>query len=193
MSQSAAHDEIYVASAADEWLAESQANLAVFARRKFKAGELVLLPFNHNLVEGTLTRPLGAVPLDMVITPDGEKATRVAFWVKPLWQPKRTGNLIAAIVPFWLLAKTQQGCEPRLRGKAASQGSLIYAIAEVDVPSPAAVLKGGRDCKSKVTMWVPYLTNDMSLDKGARLLVKGNMPAAWAQTQVDTAIEDDTV
>ena len=42
-------------------------------------------------------------------------------------------------------------------------------------------------------MWVPYLTNDMSLDKGARLLVKGNMPAAWAQTQLDTAIEDDTV
>ena len=41
-------------------------------------------------------------------------------------------------------------------------------------------------------MWIPYLTNDMSLDKGARLLVKGNMPAAWAQTQVDTATEDDT-
>ena len=51
---------------------------------------------------------------------------------------------------------------------AASQGSL--AIAEVDVPSPA-----------------------MSLDKGARLFVKDKMPAAWAQTQVDTAIEDDTV
>ena len=47
MSQSAAHDEIHVASARDEWLAESQADLAVFARRKFKAGELVLLPFNH--------------------------------------------------------------------------------------------------------------------------------------------------
>ena len=78
------------------------------------------------------------------------------------------------------------GCEPRFL-------DLQYAIAEVDVPSPAAVLKGGRDCKSKVTMWIPYLTNDMSLDKGARLLVKGNMPAAWAQTQVDTAIEDDTV
>ena len=87
----AAHDE--VASAVDEWLAESQANLAVF----------VLLPFNHNLVEGTFKRPVGAMPLEMVITP----------------------------APFWLLTKTQQGCEPRLRakapsqGKAASQGSLI--------------------------------------------------------------------
>ena len=103
MSQSAAHDEIHVASADDEWLAESQGNLAVFARRKFKAGELVLLPFNHNLVEGTVKRPVGAMPLEMVITP----------------------------APFWLLTKTQQGCEPRLRakapsqGKAASQGSLI--------------------------------------------------------------------
>ena len=177
MSQSAAHDEIHVASADDEWLAESQGNLAVFARRKFKAGELVLLPFNHNLVEGTVKRPVGAMPLEMAITPDGEKATRVAFWVKPLWQPKRVrGNLTAAIVPFWLLTKTQQA--PESQGKAASQGSLIYAIAKVDVPSPAAIVKGGRDVKSKVTMWIPYLTNDMSLDKGARLLVKGNMPAA---------------
>ena len=48
MSQSAAHDEIHVANAVAEWLAESQADLAVFARRKFKAGELVLLPFNHS-------------------------------------------------------------------------------------------------------------------------------------------------
>ena len=101
MSQSAAHDEIHVASARDEWLAESQADLAVFARRKFKAGELVLLPFNHSLVEGTFKRPVGAMPLEMVITPDGEKATRVAFWVKPLWLPKRMCvNLTAAIVPF---------------------------------------------------------------------------------------------
>ena len=43
MSQSAAHDEIHVADAADEWLAESQGNLAVFARRKFKAGVQVSL------------------------------------------------------------------------------------------------------------------------------------------------------
>ena len=89
MSQSAAHDEIHVASSRDEWLAESQADLAVFARRKFKAGELVLLPVNHCLVEGTCKRPVGAMPLEMVITPDGEKATRVAFWVKPLSVPRR--------------------------------------------------------------------------------------------------------
>ena len=190
MSQSAAHDEIHVASARDEWLAESQADLAVFARRKFKAGELVLLPFNHSLVEGTFKRPVGAMPLEMVITPDGEKATRVAFWVKPLWLPKRIDDFTAAIVPFWLLTKTQQA--PKSQGKAASQGSLIYAIAEVDVPSPAAIVKGGRDVKSKVTMRIPYLTNDMSLDKGARLFVKGNMLAAWAQTENATATEDDT-
>ena len=194
MSQSAAYDEIHVArgkQTPDEWLAESQADLVVLARRKFKAGELVLLPVNHCLVEGTCKRPVGAMPLDMVIAPDGEKATRVAFWVKPLWQPKRVrGNLTAAIVPFWLLTKTQQA--PESQGKAASQGSLIYAIAKVDVPSPAAIVKGGRDVKSKVTMWIPYLTNDMSLDKGARLLAKGNMLAAWAQTQDDTATEDDT-
>ena len=68
MSQSAAHDEIHVASAVDEWLGESKPDLVVFARRKFKAGELVLLPFNHNLVEGAFKRPVGAMPLDMVIT-----------------------------------------------------------------------------------------------------------------------------
>ena len=97
----------------------------------------------------------------------------------------------AAIVPFGLLTKTQQASKGQ--GKVASQGSLIYAIAKVVVPSPAAVVEGGRDVKSKVAMRIPYLTNDMSLDKGARLLVKGNMPAAWAQTQVDdTATEDDT-
>ena len=78
------------------------------------------------------------------------------------------------------------------QGKAASQGSLIYALAEVDVPSPAAIVKGGRDVKSKVTMRIPYLTNDMSLDKGARLFVKGNMDAAWAQLTA-TATEDDVV
>ena len=192
MSQSAAHDEIHVASSRDEWLVESQADLAVFARRKFKAGELVLLPVNHCLVEGTCKRPVGAMPLEMVITPDGEKeATRVAFWVKPCWGPSRIfDNLVAEIVPFWLLTETQQA--PESQGKAASQGSLIYAIAEVDVPSPAAIVKGGRDVKSKVTMRIPYLTNDMSLDKGARLFVKGNMIPAWAQTENATATEDDT-
>ena len=69
---------------------------------------------------------------------------------------------------------------------------MIYAIAEVDVPSPAAIVKGGRDVKSKVTMRIPYITNDMSLDKDARLFVKGNMLAAWAQTENATATEDDT-
>ena len=183
MSQSAAHDEIHVASSCDdEWLAESQADFAVFARRKFKAGELVLLPVDHSLVEGNIKRPVGAMPLEMVITPDGEKeATRVAFWVKPCCEPSRIfNNLVAEIVPFWLLTETQQA--PESQGKAASQGSLIYAIAEVDVPSPAAIVKGGRDVKSKVTMRIPYLTNDMSLDKGARLFVKGNLPAALEDT-----------
>ena len=31
----------------------------------------------------------------------------------------------------------------------------------------------------------------MSLGKGARLLVQGNMPAEWAHTQDDTATEHD--
>ena len=86
----------------------------------------------------------------------------------------------AAIVPFGLLTQTQQASKSQ--GKVASQGSLIYAIAEVDVPSPAAIVKGGRDVKSKVTMRIPYLTNDMSLAKGARLLVKGNLLAALEDT-----------
>ena len=99
------------------------------------------------------------------------------------------GNLTAAIVFSGLLTKTQQASKSQC--KAASQGSLIYAIAKVDVPSPAAVVEGGRDVKSKVAMRIPYLTNDMSLDQSARLLVQGNMPAEWAQTQDDTATEHD--
>ena len=63
------------------------------------------------------------------------------------------------------------------------------------MPSPAAVVEGGRDVKSKVALRIPlripYLTNDMSLDTSARLLVQGNMPAEWAHTQDDTATEDD--
>ena len=80
------------------------------------------------------------------------------------------------------------GCEPRF-------SDLQYAIAKVVVPSPAAVVEGGRDVKSKMAMRIPLripcLTNDMSLDTGARLLVQGNMPAEWAHTQDDTATEED--
>ena len=68
MSQSAAHDQIHVASAADEWLGWSKPDLAVFARRKFTARESVLLQFSLSLVEGTFKRPVGALPLGMVIT-----------------------------------------------------------------------------------------------------------------------------
>lgn len=95
----------------------------------------------------------------------------------------------AAIVPFGLLTKTQQASKSQ--GKASSQVSLICAIAKAFVPSPAAIQEGGRDVKSNVAMRIPYLTSDMSLGKGARLLVQGNMPAEWAHTQDDTATEHD--
>ena len=166
MSQSAAHDEIHVASAADEWLAESQGNLAVFARRKFKAGELVFFAIQPQSRGGHCQEAGGSHALGYghYSTPDGEKANRVAFRVKPLRLPKKMfGNLTAAIVFSGLLTKTQQASKSQC--KAASQGSLIYAIAKVDVPSPAAVVEGGRDVKSKVAMRIPYLTNDMSLDR----------------------------
>ena len=69
---------------------------------------------------------------------------------------------------------------------AASQGvqnaHLIYKTAEIDVPTPSAIWKGGRNIKSKVAMRIPYLTNDTSLGKGARLLVMGNLPAALEDT-----------
>ena len=201
VSQSAAHNEIHVVSqdtaasqdeAASQDKAASQGKLAVFARKDFKAGVLSLLPFNTELVDGACKRPAGAVPLEMVLTPDGEKATCVAFWVKPMALPSKTvvsQQKAVVMVPFWLMAKSNQ--EPKKvaasggaskEGVAASQGvhneHLIYKIAEFDVQAPSLIGRGGRNVKSKVAMWIPYLTNDMSLDKGARLLVKGNMPAA---------------
>ena len=199
VSQSAAHHEIHVMSqdtGASRDSAASQANLAVFARKDFKAGVLSLLPFNTELVDGACKRPAGAVPLEMVITPDGETVTRVAFWVKPMALPNKTTvsqQKAVVMVPFWLMAKSSQ--EPKKvaggggaipEGVAASQGvqndHLTYKIAEFDVQAPSALGRGGRNVKSKVAMRIPYLTNDMSLSKGARLLVKGNVPATLEDT-----------
>ena len=179
-------------SAASQDKPLSPANATVFARKEFKAGALAILPFNLDLVEGSCKRPAGAVPLEIAIMPDGEAATRVPFWVRPVALPKATTvsqQRAAVMVPFWLMAKSSQ--EPKKvaagggaskEGVAASQGvhneHLIYKIAEFDVQAPSLIGRGGRNVKSKVAMWIPYLTNDMSLDKGARLLVKGNMPAA---------------
>ena len=205
VSQSAAHNEIHVVSqdtaashdsAASQDKVASQANVAVFARKDCKAGVLSLLPFNTELVQGACKRPAGAVPLEMVITPDGEKATRVAFWVKPMALPNKTAvnqQKAVVMVPFWLMAKSSQEPKKVAEGRgasqeyvAASQGvqneHLIYKIAEFDVQAPSAIGRGGRNMKSKVAMRIPYLTNDMSLAKGARLVVKGNLPAALEDT-----------
>ena len=54
---------------------------------------------------------------------------------------------------------------------------LIYKIAEFDVQAPSLIGRGGRNVKSKVAMRIPYLTNDTSLGKGARLLVMDSLPA----------------
>ena len=205
VSQSAAHNEIHVVSqdkaashdsAASQDKAASQSNVAVFARKDFKAGVLSLLPFNTELVDGACKRPAGAVPLEMVITPDGEKATRVAFWVKPIALPNKSAvnqQKAVVMVPFWIMAKSSQEPKKVAEGRGASQEyvaatqgvqneHLIYKIAEFDVQAPSAIARGGRNIKSKVAMRIPYLTNDMSLAKGARLLVKGNLPAALEDT-----------
>ena len=139
----------------------------------------------------------GAVPLEMIIKPDGEKPARVPFWVKPLALPNKAivnQEKAVVLVPFWLMAKSMQeakqvaaGGGASTEGVAASQGvqneHLIYKTAEFEVPEPSAIGGGGRNVKSKVAMRILYLTNDMSLGKGARLLVKHHLPAA---------LEDDT-
>ena len=69
---------------------------------------------------------------------------------------------------------------------AASQGvqnaHLIYKTAEIDVPTPSAIWKGGRNIKSKVAMRILYLTNDKSVGKGDRLLAVDDLPAALEST-----------
>ena len=91
----------------------------------------MFLPFNHNLAEGTVKRPVGAMPLDTVWSLQyarPRKGQPRRLWVKPLRLPKKMfGNLTAAIVFSGLLTKTQQASKSQC--KAASQGSLIYAIA----------------------------------------------------------------
>ena len=111
------------------------------------------------------------------------------------------------IVPFWLIARnSQQPKEVAVAREdgvvaghgvedgqpetvaAASQagvvasdgvedGHLIYKTAQFDIQSPSALVRGEQRVKSKVRMRIPYLTNDKSLVKGARLLVKGDLPA----------------
>ena len=191
LAQSAAHNEIHVVrqdSAASQDKPLSPANVAVFARKEFKAGALAILPFNLDLVEGSCKRPAGAVPLEIAIMPDGEAATRVPFWVRPVALPKATTvsqQRAAVMVPFWLMAKSSQ--QPK-KVAAASQeveaachgvedGNLIYKTASFELNSPSALGKGGRNVKSKVRMRILYLTNDMNMEKGARLVVKGDMPA----------------
>ena len=69
-----------------------------------------------------------------------------------------------------------------LRAKACKTNTLIYKTAEFEVPEPSAIGRGGRNVESKVTMRTLLLTNDMSLGKGARLLVKDDLPAALEDT-----------
>ena len=136
------------------------------------------------------------MPLEMVITPDGEKATRVAFWLTPMALPNKTTvsqQNAVVMVPFWLMAKSSQEAKKVAEGGGASREDvvasqgvqnehLIYKIAEFDVQAPSAIGRGGRNVKSKVAMRIPYLTNETSLGKGARLLVKDDLPAALEDT-----------
>ena len=155
-----------------------------------------MLPFNTDLVSSALKRPVGAVPLEMVITPDGEKPTRILFWVKPMSLPSQTvvdQQKAVVVAPFWLMAKHRQEAkqvaadgEASQDGVAAIQGvdveHLVYQVVEFNVPGASAIGRPGRKAKSKVVMRTLHLTNDMSLRKGARLLVKDDLPAALEDT-----------
>ena len=61
--------------------------------------------------------------------------------------------------------------------QCVQNGHLIYKTAQFDIQSPSALVRGEQRVKSKVRMRIPYLTNDKSLVKGARLLVKGSLLA----------------
>ena len=197
LAQSAAHNELHLVrqdSAASQDKPLSLANVAVFARKEFKAGALAILPFNLDIVEGSCKRPAGAVPLEIAIMPDSDDCASVPFWLNPVALPKATTvsqQKAAVMVPFWLIAKSSQQAKKvaaaSKEGEAASQGvgdgNLIYKTASFDLQEPSALGKGGRNIKSKVRLRILYLTNDVSLDKGARLVVNRDMPAE---------LEDDT-
>ena len=211
VAQSSAHNEIHIVGqdtgaspdstaskdkGASQDKVASQVNFAAFARNDFKAGVLTLLPFNTELVDGACKKPPGAVPLVMIITPDGEKPTEMPFWVKPLALPNKAivnQEKAVVLVPFWLMAKGRQDAKKvaaaggaSTEDVAASQGvqnaHLIYKTAEIDVPTPSAIWKGGRNIKSKVAMRILYLTNDKSVGKGDRLLAVDDLPAALEST-----------
>ena len=89
------------------------------------------MPFNTELVDGACKRPAGAVPLEMVLTPDGEKATCVAFWVKPMALPSKTvvsQQKAVVMVPFWLMAKSNQ--EPKKVAASGGQAKKVWLRAK---------------------------------------------------------------
>ena len=182
---SAAHAEIHIVnqgSAASQGKALTE--VAVFTRKEFKVGALAILPFSLDFVDGNCKRPAGAAPLELVIMPDGEKPTRVSFWVKPAPVSKGTSvsqEKATVIVPFWLMTRSFQQAKKVTtaashEGVAASQGDLVYKTTSFELQSPSAPCKAWRNMKSKIRMRIPYLTNDSILEKACRLVAKDDMP-----------------
>ena len=88
-----------------------------------------------------------------------------------------------AIVPFWVAVAraSSQG------GEASSQAggeNLHYATAIIQIPTPAAVAKGVRVQKGKMTLKVLCLTNGAAVSKGTMLMTSTTPPTDLPEDNV---------
>ena len=188
MSQSAAHDEIHVADAADEWLAESQGNLAVFARRKFKAGLGFMDTYDIGLAINCCGAHTKTFKYRLRAKGKIEESNVPVTWA---------GGRMAALkltLPYCVSAFVKKKsilvhCNQSFHRAPLGLAMLTRMLFGEEPDATMAHLASMRDI---YYMYEPASQGKAASQDKARLYVKGNMPAAWAQTQGDTATEDDT-
>ena len=82
------------------------------------------------------------------------------------------------LVPFWALAAAGRKTTQSSSASSADSDThcLVYQQAVIDVPTPAAVLKGIRVAKAKIKVCVPCMTNKTIIAKGSRLTIAEKIP-----------------
>ena len=182
--QSSAQNDLRVTATPEEDVA-AEGPLRICAAREFKARTLFLLPFNTTWAGPDQTQPKDSCPVIMTVFPEKEEKTTVKFWIKAKPTPKSLASSqdrAVVLVPFWALAAagrktTQSSSESSSASSAASDTHcLVYQQAVIDVPTPAAVLKGIRVAKAKIKLCVPCMTNKTIIAKGSRLTIAEKIP-----------------
>ena len=124
----------------------------------------------------------------MVITPEGEEATKLTWWIKNRETPKKLilgAQHALVLVPFWVLAN--DAVRRRARGGAEPSDAtrLVYVTASVPVPSVAAMAKGVRSgAKTNLTLRVLCTASEDKLTKGDRICLSEGPPSELPATRL---------